>query len=644
MSFLRRLVRNLAFPKYPKNVLSSVNLVNGIQECSRSFHCNSLLRVRMFMEHENKYAYSILEDKGYAVSLNYNIQQQSLSEEQFQEALKVDWSKRSYREIIEIFPKLGSYCSENNLSISNKIFDTYIDHLTDSLQFASDKELEFVFHALNKWPETESIRTRNHIEVWAALDDECLNRIKNWSYSELLSFIALFYMINVTRYSEFSNKSLNKLASKAKQLTPGQIVQTMFFIGVWRNSPFDIHNLEVEVYQRYSSFTVDDLAIMSMGFFKSKTPVRNMDLILKMINTVIANSKTIHEVSLAALLKVIRYSTKSTLDDRIYRLLETLQHEVPRLSVMCNVHIALVGTSTLNLHKECLHKIAEAVIESMPQTRIKDLERLVLSYGTFNLIPQTKECFFSKVLDELRSPERRSEIATHGRSFACCIAYLALLDIYPVDLINKVLSPEFLEETYGKYCYNYGREILILNNVAEIFCSDSQVNRLSDKYVQIMAKKYTDYIPNEDHVKNYNITERMVLDVMKVLKENRGGNEYVVGEHILSHHQRGDVIVCNDLNGSPVPVKAAFSTKDFGLLRRPPNNNVWVALVIAGRNALIHETDNATGFFTSKVKQLEALGYHAALVPWSKYSKFKSTAEKADYLNTLINDSIRKNK
>lgn len=538
MSFLLKLVRNLSFPKYPKNVITSAQFVNGVQKCSRSFHCNSYLSVRMFMEHENKYAYNILKDKGYAVSLNCNIQQQTLSEEQFHEALKADWSKKSYHEVIEIFPKFGLYCSEHNLCISNKIFDTYIDHLTDCLQFASDKELEFMFYALNKWPETESIRTRNYIEVWAALDDECLKRIKNWTHTELLSFIALFYMINVTRYSDFFNKSINKLTSKAKLLTVGQIVQTMFFIGVCRRSPFDMHNLEVEVLKRYSSFTVDDLAIMCMGFFKSKTPVRDMDLIQNIINTVIANSKTIHEVSLAALLKLIRYSTKSTLDDRIYRLLETLQHEVPRLSVMCNVHIALVGTSTLNLHEKCLHKIAETVIQSITQTRTKDLERLVLTFGTFNLIPQTKECFFSKVMDELRKPERKTEIETHGRSFACCVAYLTLLGIYPVDLINKVLSPEFLEQTYGKYCYNYGREILTLNNVAEIFCN-TEVNRLQDKYLQIMAKKYTDYIPNENHAKQYNITERMVLDITKVLRESRGGNEYVVGEHILPHHQRG---------------------------------------------------------------------------------------------------------
>nr|XP_021184647.2 FAST kinase domain-containing protein 5, mitochondrial [Helicoverpa armigera] len=642
--FLRQIVRIFTYPKSSV----SLNLEHSLRKCSRNFHRASNLYIRMFMEHENKYAYSILENKGYAISLCNNIYinnhpKLTLSEQEFKEMLLTDWSKKSHIELFNYFPKFGLYCSEHNLSISNEIFDTYIDYLTDSFKLATDKELESIFHALNNWPEVESIRTRNFIEVWTALDDECLKRYKNWSHSELLSYIPLFYMVNVTKYSDFFVKSLQKLATKAKQLTPGQLVQTMFFIGIWRKSPFDMHNLEIEIKRNYDLFTIDDLAIMSMGFFKSKTPIRDMDLVLKMIDTIITNSKNVHEVSLAALLKLIRYSTKLTTDDRIYRLLDALQHEVPRLSIMCNVHLALVGTSTLNLHEECLHKIAKTVIESISLTRMKDLERLVLTYSTFNLVPKTEECFFLKVIEELRKPERIPEINSHGRSFACCIAYLGLAGFYPVDLIDKVFNKDFLKLTYGTYCYNYGREILTLSNVSKIFCPDVK-DHLQDKHVQIMAKKYTDYMPSEDYIKQYNITERMVLDVMKVLRETRGGYDYVVGEHILSHYQRGDIVICNDLSGAPVVVKDKFPARDFGLLRRPPDGNTWIVLVIAGRNAIINGTDNATGFFTSKVRELEAMGYHAALVPWSKYSKLTKLEEKAEFLNNLITYSLRKTK
>ncbi|CAH0628917.1 unnamed protein product [Chrysodeixis includens] len=641
MSIFVKIARTLLYPNYSKKVIST-NLVNRLQKCSRNVHCSTSLSGKMYQEYENKYAYNILQSKGYAISLDSNTANLNLNEKQFQEILQSDWPKKSHLEVFEVFPKLGAYCSGHNLCISNTMFDDYIDCLTDHIQQATDKQLKDLFYALNKWPETRSIRTRNIIEVWVALDDECIKRMKEWSNSELLSYVALFYMLNVSRNSDFTTKCLNKLASKAKQLTAEELVQTLFFIGISRRSPFDMHNLEIELNNRYLQFSIEELAIMSMGFFKSKTPIRNQDLVLKIVNSVIQHSKEIHEVSLAALLKIIRYSTKIPLDDRIYRLLDILQHEVPRLSVMCNVHLALVGTSSLNLHEQCLVTIAENVNKLIEKARIKDLERLVLTYGTFNLKPKTEECFFTKVINELRKPERLNEINTHGRSFACCVAYLGILGIYPTDLINTVLSQEFLEKTYGKQVYYYGREVLAIHDFAELFCSDTKMNLLDTKLVKVMAKRYTDYIPREDYKKQYNVTERMVLDIMKILKDRRGGEEFVTGDHLLPHHQRGDIIICNDHNGSPLPVIDMFPAKDFGTVRKPPDNKQWIVLVVAGRNALIYNTDTATGFFNSKVNELEALGYNAILVPWSLYSKLETADEKAFFLNDLIEKSVKK--
>lgn len=75
-----------------------------------------------------------------------------------------------------------------------------------------------------------------------------------------------------------------------------------------------------------------------------------------------------------------------------------------------------------------------------------------------------------------------------------------------------------------------------------------------------------------------------------------------------------DIIICNDLNGNPVIVKDAFSKTSFGLLRKPPDNNNWIVLVIAGRNAIIYGSDKPTGHFQIKIKELMALEYHAVLV------------------------------
>ncbi|KAI8440186.1 hypothetical protein MSG28_001576 [Choristoneura fumiferana] len=628
MNTALRVTRNLRYFNY-LHQMSRGNVINNLRNNFKNMHISSSLSVKMFMEHENQYAYGIMESKGYATKLKSEHKAELIAKDKFDHLIQQNWTKKSPQEIFELFPILGTYCSEHGLCISNKMFDSYIDTLTDNIKHASDEELKLLFYSLVKWPETESIRTRNYIEVWAALDDECLKRYKGWSVDELLSYLALFYLLNVSRVSDYSVKSVQRITNKVQQITSEQFVQTMFFIGTTRKSPFDMHNLEVYLDSNFFKFSLDELAIMSMGFFKSKTPIRSLKILERIIDKIIEHSAEVHEVSLAALLKVIKYSMKLDENNKVYELLDVLQHEAPRLSIMCKVHIALIGTATLTLHKPCLTKIAESVIESISEARAKDLERLVFTFGTFNHRPDTRECFFQKVISELRREEREPEILKYGRSFACTVAFLGAQGIYPIDLMDKVLNPEFLNTTYGKYVHNYGKEILAIQNAADIYCTkDTKMNSLNEKSIKILAKKYTDYCPSEKYPKQYNITEKMFLDVMKMLKQSRGGEEYVIGDHILTHHQRGDIIICNSPDGKPLPIGNVFSSETFGVLRKPPNSNHWIVLVITGRNGLIKNSGTPTGPFLSKVL-------------WTKYSSLETASEKTEYLNLLIKEALK---
>ncbi|XP_050342094.1 uncharacterized protein LOC126768184 [Nymphalis io] len=636
MGLITKPLRYLLYSKCCKCFLQS-----SIQKVTtKKFHSTADVYAKTFIEHENKYACNVMQNNGFPIVLA-NIDQkktQTLSEEQFRKILESNWLKETPQTIFKLLSTLGEYSSQHDICISSKKFDNYIDALTDNIQVATDEELKSIFYGLTKWPETESIRTRNYIEVWTALDDECFKRLKNWSFDEMLSFISLFYMLNVTKLSSFSSRCLLKFASKAKQLTKTQLVQALFFIGIMRKSPPETYNLELQVESNFSQFNVDELAIIAMGLFKSKTPIRSMTLISKYIDKIIENSSHIHEVSLASLLKIIRYSIKKNESNKMYDLLETLQHETSRLSIMCNVQIALVGSSTLTLHKSCLTKIAEAAIISINTARLKDLERLMLTYGIFNFKPETEICLFSKVLNELRNPERVEEIKGHGRSFSCCVAYLCLLNIHAFDLMNKILSPDFLENTYGKHCYQYGREILTIHNTAKIFGKTD--NLLKDNQVILLSKKYTDYIPNEDYVKQYNVSEKMFLDIVKLLWDMRGGKNFATGHHILTHHQRGDIIICDSSEGLPLPVDKVFTETKFGFIVEPPDNNIWICLIIAGKNTIIQNTNSPTGHFYTKMKELNALGYRAALVSWNIYNKLEKKDDKMEYLNTLIKEAV----
>lgn len=522
------------------NKVSITPQIKNIPVSFRGFSCYHVLQGKMHLELENQYAYALMENRGYthsldtsSISINNN-----LTAEQFHSILQEDYSKFIPQDLYTLFNKLGTYCTKENICITRKEFDNFIDHLTDNIKFAGDEELKQLFYSLNNWRETPSVRSRNYIEVWAALDEECIKRLGGFTFDQMLSFVSLFYMLNVSRFSDFSYRAIQKLASRSKQLTPAQLVQTLFFVGILRKSPHDIYLMELQVEKHFNMFTVDDLAIISMGFFKSKTLIRSPELLSKIIDKVIENSSTIHEVSLAALLKVLRYSLKLNNDEKLFDLLDTLQHEAQRLSVMCCIHLALCGTSTLTLHKQCLDQITKHVSPKLSKARLKDLERLALTFCMLNYKPANSEILFDSIIKELKNPERENEISHHGRSFACCLSFLAMLNICPVDLINKALEPKFLEKTYGKAAILYGREILHLHNLSQIYFEESVSNKLDQKQALLLAKKYTDFVPDKTYQKQYNVTEKMMLDVITALKEGRGDN-YVLGQHILTHHQRG---------------------------------------------------------------------------------------------------------
>lgn len=71
-----------------------------------------------------------------------------------------------------------------------------------------------------------------------------------------------------------------------------------------------------------------------------------------------------------------------------------------------------------------------------------------------------------------------------------------------------------------------------------------------------------------------------------------------------------DFILCNTSEGSPVAItNEHFSNETFGLIRRPPDHNMWIVLIVVGKNAIVHGTNNPTGQFLSKERDLSQLGY-----------------------------------
>lgn len=100
-----------------------------------------------------------------------------------------------------------------------------------------------------------------------------------------------------------SIKSINLIYFR---LTPKQLVQTMFYANINRRFllKLPMYDIEHEIFSHYDEFTVKELGILSLGFFKTQTPIRNQELVKKLYGSVISEISNINSLNLAAFLKV----------------------------------------------------------------------------------------------------------------------------------------------------------------------------------------------------------------------------------------------------------------------------------------------------------------------------------------------------
>ncbi|GLV35764.1 uncharacterized protein CBL_01085 [Carabus blaptoides fortunei] len=356
-----------------------------------------------------------------------------------------------------------------------------------------------------------------------------------------------------------------------------------------------------------------------------------------MLDKILRETTTINEITLCAILKIIRYSPHIPLVDQLSELLTRLVPEVNRLSILCCVHIALAGTNTQVFHPEILNKIANKFVQNVTATRLKDLERLTFVLTLFNFQPQTTPDIFETVLTELRSSRRTDEINMYPRCLTSCVHYLGLQQIYPYDLINKVLDPEFLKNTYGNNKTAIGREILFLDTSMDIDCPDYKGHRLNTKLQSNLTKWSQEYIPRRDQKYRLTSADKLMLDVKETLEVVLGQSEFLHIDYILPHYQKPDIIICKDKEGHPVDVKQHFCQYTTGNIKKPSTTKdyKWFAIVIGSWNMNIRSTTTPVGTLNTKLRQLKKIGYQPTVVFWWEFMQL-SRAEKENYMRSKL--------
>ncbi|XP_046748545.1 uncharacterized protein LOC124412589 [Diprion similis] len=599
--------------------------------------------LEVFENAEEKYAHSIMEAReAYAENLVQPLPActEEIAEEEIENYLNKSWKGLPIEEIVYAFKRISYYAKKNGECITDEKYCKFIRYLIENCKKFTDSELSDVLRFVTLWPLKHHRQDRSFESFYKALDKDCIRRAPNWSPNKALYFCDHWFSWRLLKYTDFSWFIMNKNILKPSKLTPINLVQFMFYVNCCRVRPGSMFNLEYHLTSCVDELDISELAIVSMGFFKTQTPIRNPNLLVKIIDRVIKDIDTINEICLSSIMKSIRLSSNiQEGSDMIKKLISSTLPQIPRLSVQAVVHIVATCVSLRLYHTEVLTACMKRFTETKNNARLKDLERLMLGASCFNFTPDKYPDFYESILDELRDSSRTEELKRYISSLANCLQYLSIVNVYPKDLITMVLDPNDLRLAYGPTAYSLPIQILFIDANVEIEVPDYTGPRLDIKSRTMITKKNVSRTPNKDTTK-LNIRNKLTVDIMNTLEAIFSSSEMMHLDLVLPQFVDRDVIICLDKNNSPLPVKQIMGQIPFGQIKRAPKiypeGCKWLAVVVCTPGCFIQNTNLLLGKDLTKIRLLEKIGYKPIIVSWHEWDSRQLIQKK--YLEQKILD------
>ncbi|XP_068158918.1 FAST kinase domain-containing protein 5, mitochondrial [Drosophila tropicalis] len=603
---------------------------------------------KMFVDKENQYAHGILEEssKPYQILRSSMVAGGVLSTKV---TTTQGWLVGANRQdenpnaLYADFLGLVEHCRSTNTQLSEPCFKDFVRNLCDQMHHFTDDQLLGFLHGLSRLPSPESTKSPNYMELWNTLDIECCRRIERWPTNQLLLVSDAWYQLGLARIGEYVWQALRKLGRKVRKLPPEQLVQSMFLCNLLRRPVFEMFDFEMNLARCVNDMTLQELGVMAMGFFKTQTPIRNPELLAQLYTRLEAELDTVEDITLVAMLKVLRYSSKLPQVEALHRLLRSLQSQVERVSLLTCLHMALLGCELQTCNDELIEKILLRFERQLDETRLKDMERICLAMGLFNFTSssQVEQRLIQRLPQLLR--ERLDEIVRHPRCFTNCLQFISMRGIHDLELLEVAMEPRFIRHTYPSGLP--GRDYFHLDTFAQLLGEKYEGPRLTDKQRQQMGKMYTQYIPANDGRFKLNSTDRILVEIRDTAAPLFRGLSF---KHILPNYERCDLVICYDRGQQrsiaidstdcPADYSGIVLTREHLLGKETAANaNVdTVAIVIAGWNNVIREKNRFTGQFAMKLRQLRQLGHKPVVIYWHEWRSLETTADRQNFLKRRL--------
>lgn len=447
-----------------------------------------------------------------------------------------DWSTLSDAELVAHFQHITTLCQRRGLCISAARFDAFVDAFCARCFQLSDALLLEALGHLVHVPQTESLNTRNFLELWNVLDDACCERVQRWPPERLLLCCDHWYLLHLGKVNKFNWLAVKRLGRRVRKMPAPHLVQTMFYANLLRSPVVEMMDFEMGMAQSVDAMRLDEIGVMCMGFFKTQTHLKGAPLIERIYARLEAEIGTVPDITLVNVLKALRYSSRPPQAAVMERLLDACVAQVPRLSLLSCLHVLLLGSDILLCHRPtmelCLQRFAAAPVAEI---RLKDMERVAFVMGVFNYRSASgvADALSERFLGELKG--RVPEIMRHPRCLPMCLQFLSWRGAADAELLAQVLSEAYCRHAYGRNV-RLGRELFGLDSYAKIDLRETYEGEyLELKRRRQMGILLVHYIPSRENGFKLSATDRMLLEMMEAVEREFGACRLA---HVLPHFDR----------------------------------------------------------------------------------------------------------
>ncbi|XP_011297761.1 uncharacterized protein [Fopius arisanus] len=610
------------------------------EDCS---HDGSNRPIRMT---ENRRAYEVLQSDRYKKTIIRKIiPDEEFSEETIENILQREWTETpEVSKLMENF-RILSYDARSK---NKKFTDRHIKILERLQLVCKDlltDQIWLLLRYLEMWyPMEIKTRLRALTALEDALDDECYRRGIDWDADDLLMTCDLFYHLRRARQSKFIGFAMKKLGLKPTKMSSDNYPHYMYLLSIGRKPYINMYELEYRLEAIVEEFNAEELAVIAMGFFKTETSIRNPALSGHIVQKCVDNMNNLDEIFISAVMKMARHSVHLRDREILRTLLRRFRLRIDDISTASLVHAAHTGATSLVFEKEAMDAIMNKLVEKgLSDARLKDIERLLFCLMIFNYPKEFP--LYELALKELRNPVRTTERQKFAVTYACSLMYLSHVNIYPLDIIGRIMNHEYIKQIYKNNAFKVGREYLTLESGLKIEVPEYKGPFLPERIYNFLARRYaSDVVWREDPSDRVQTYHKFLFEVVHYLKEMVGEKNLFI-DQVLPQFQRADLIFCVDNDNNFIPSEPMLKKcPTFQVKFAPETASLrWFVVVLATHNHLFRGTAELSGSVETKLRQLTRIGYTPITIVLPTWTKLKE-AERSDYLRNVITKTINNKK